>query len=336
MPLRLFFASCCIFLLQSASAQVLTPAEIMQVMDTSSVAYNLMADKHPLKPAPIPHDDLVAHGLLPDRRPEGNPKPSEPSAAAFRLINQAEERFSIKAYTQARNLYLEALRADSNYAPVITHIGQTYEEEGLLDQAITWYKRAIQKNSADYMAHWFLADAMMEQNQKDLALKHILRAHVLNRNNPRILNAMKEIFRVNKIPYSEWTFSPVLELTPKGKKAIDIKADPVWLGYALAKAVWAMEPSVRNGIGSCGPVGQFCLPEEQSALMGLLAMSESKDAKNTPPCAELRALKLALDKKLIDAYIIYEIILPRIPAYAYQCSEELLAETEAYVKVRGR
>ena len=52
---------------------------------------------------------------------------------------------------------------------------------------------------------------------------------------------------------------------------------------------------------------------------------------------EFKALKLALDKQMIDEYIFYEVLLPQYPFVAYQLPEEFVNGIKDYVlQVRGK
>ena len=307
-----------------------TPAEILKVMEDSKLSYEIVALEKPLSPAD--RSKKVNTNEFYQKRTDSAVEVMkfDPSMSARTLADQAESRFSDKNYTQARTFYKEALRADSSYFKLYTYIGQTYEQEGLVSEAMEWYQKAIDKNPIDYMAHWFLADLYIGQKQAAKALKHILLAHVLNRNNPRIEASLKEIFQANKMRYADWSFTPQVELKKKDEQHVEVRANSLWMGYALARAVWQFEPGFKEAQGYSREQA-FVSQEEKEALMSLQLLAAQD--KSMKPSMEVQALKKALDNQLLNEYIFYEIWLPQQPQLAYQLPEEMLESLGNYVKL---
>jgi len=307
-----------------------TPADIMKIIEDSKLMYEIGVLEKPVAPPDRSKKVNLNNVYLLKTENGFEVRQFDPSMAARKLADQAEERFSIKGYTQARTFYKEALRVDSSYYTLYTYIGQTYEEEGLAMEAMEWYQKAIDKNPIDYMAHWFLADRYMEQKQSVKAMKHILRAHILNRNNPRIKASLEEICQANKWRYADWNFTPQIELLKKDEKSISVKSDALWMGYALVKSVWTYEPGFKASQGF-KPEQPFIEQEEKEALISLHLLAEQE--KKSKPIPEVKALKLAVDKQLLNEYIFYEIWLPQYPQLAYQLPEELLESMGKYVQL---
>lgn len=213
----------------------------------------------------------------------------------------------------------------------MTYIGQTYEIEGDFDNAIEWYEKTISLNYIDYMAHWFLADAYKMRGELDLAVDEITIAMILNRNNPRIEKSLSDIYKLKKLKTDDWTFNPQIKIDSTGIDEVSISFSPDWLGYAMVKAVWKYEPGYKESMGVTS--GSFSTIEEKECFISLMTSFDKKRLKKHP---EFKALKLSLDKKMIDEFIFYEIILPEYPFVAYQLTEEFLNEIKDYVKeIRG-
>lgn len=332
----LFFLSlmiCKLSVLHAQNQKLHTPAEIMKIMEDSKLGYEIGTLDKP-KMAPDRSKKVNLHNSYLLKTENGfEIRQFNPSMSARKLADQAEERFSVKNYTQARTFYKEALRADSTYYTLYTYIGQTYEEEGLASEAIEWYEKAIDRNPIDYMAHWFLADLYMEQKQVAKAQQHILRAHLLNRNNPRIIASLEEISQANKWRYAAWNFNPQIELQKKDEQSVSVKSDALWMGYALVKSVWAYEPGFKASQGY-QPEQPLIEQEEKEALISLhLLADQDKKSKPTP---EVKALKLAVEKQMLNEYIFYEIWLPQVPSLAFQLPDEFLDRIGNYVQLVRR
>lgn len=241
-------------------------------------------------------------------------------------FKKAEEYFNTKKLPEARDEYLKVLEIDSTFFKAMTYIGQTYEIENNLEKASEWYQKTIQANYIDYMAHWFLADAYKNTGEKDKALLEITIAHILNRNNPRIIESMNEIFKMNKLNRHDWAFNPQMRLEKYDKDKVRIVSDPTWLGYAMTKSVWQYEPGYRESMGV--KEDEFSFLEEKECFISLLGGLDKKVLKKTP---EFKALNLAVQNDLIDEYIVYEILLPEYPFVAYQFPEEFIENISRYL-----
>jgi tetratricopeptide (TPR) repeat protein len=204
--------------------------------------------------------------------------------------------------------------------------------EGDFIEAKKWYRKAIQKNHLDFMARWFLADAMLDAKDPKGALQEITVAHILNRNNPRILNSFNTIYAANKLKTPTWTFNPQYSIDSIGPKKVKVDFDGDWLGYALVKTVWRYEPGYAESMG--GTRTEISTNQEREALLNLMLPKDKKEIKKMP---ELNALQMAMDKDLINAYIFYEIILPQYPRVASNLEPAFIEEIKEYViQVRGK
>ena len=311
--------------------QIHTPAEIFKLMEKSPVSYELKELKQPV-PVPDRSANLNFNDFY--RVQSGNEIFTyrySVNDTVSSYLKKAEDFFQSRQYSFARDMYMMALKLDSTYYQSITYIGQTYEIEGNLDEAITWYQKAIDKNYIDYMAHWFMADAYKVKGELKTAVDEITIAQILNRNNPRILRSLNEIYQLNKLKTKEWVFNPQMEIDSTGPHNVSIASSPDWLGYAMVKALWAYEPGYRESMGV--KKNTYSTLEEKECFALLINGFSKKKLRKHP---EYKALNLALDKYMINEYIFYEIILPDNPFAAYQLSEEFINSIKDYViQIRG-
>lgn len=312
--------------------EIHTPAEILKIMEKSTISYELSVLENE-----IPQKDRTTilnynHYYRINNESKISTHKYEIKDDVQAYLTKAEKYFHDKKFSFAREMYLEVLKADSTYFMVMTYIGQTYGIEGDFDKAIEWYKKTIDLNYIDYMAHWFLADAYKTKGELDNALDEITIAKILNRNNTRIDLSYKEIYALNKLKTDDWTFNPQIKIDSVGTKKVSVSFHSDWLGYAMVKAVWEHEPGYRKSMGVSE--GTFSTIEEKECFVSLITSFDKKKLKKNP---EFKALQLSLDKKMIDEFIFYEILLPDYPQVAYQLPIDFIIDLKNYViQVRGK
>lgn len=322
----------CFGLLTVLGQKLHTPAEIFKILEKSSLSYEM----NELKKEILPLDRSNNLNNNNYYRKIDNGKiltyKYEIDGNTQKHINKAEKYFHTRKFSLAREMYLKAIKTNSNCYKLMTYIGQTYGIEKDFDKAIEWYKKTIDLNYIDYMAHWFLADAYKIKGELDKAVDEITIALVLNRNNPRIKNSFNEIYKRNKLKTKEWEFTPQMKIDSVGPKKVKIAFNADWLGYALVKAVWKYEPGYKKSMGVSD--GTFSTLEEKECFVSLMTSFDKKKLKKHP---EFKALDIALKKEMIDEFIFYEIILPKYPAVAYQLPKEFINRIKDYVlEVRGK
>jgi len=317
--------------LYSIAQDLHTPSQILSIMENSDISYSLEILKMK-KALPNFSEAINAHDSY--RVIDGDQLStykfkSTPEVA--KLSEEAEAFFQQSNAKEARNTYLKILDLDSTQYGVMTYIGQTFEMEKNLKKAEEWYKKAIKSNYIDYMAHWFLADIYRTKGELNAAADEITVASILNRNNPRIKKAMNDIYKLNKLKIKDWYFNPQYDLDSLEGK-ISVKFGKDWLGYAIVKALWRYEPGYAAQMG--GTPYNFSTFQEKEALIGILAVMNKKTQKKYP---EFKSMQSALDAKMLNEYILYEILLPYHPYAAYQLSEETILGIKDYVlAIRGQ
>ncbi len=316
------------------SQEIHSPAEILKILNNSKVTYEISLLDKKIECKDF-SEKLNYHGLYRVVTDSGlytydivSNKSAEP------LFARAEDFFGSDNFDSALVYYQLSLKADSTLYDVMTYIGQLYEKKKNYHEAIKWYKLAIDKNYIDYMAHWFLADNYLVTNNVKGAVDEIVIARILNRNNPRIKQSMKNIFEKSKRDTTDWCFNPQVELSRKPDGSIVIATDEKWMGYALAKALWTYEPGYRESMGVAE--GEYSTLEDRECLVSLLVGLKNAKVKLKKD-RQLFILKKAIENKHLQTYILYELLLPQHPFVAFQLPEETILNIKDYVlNIRNR
>lgn len=320
----LLFISFSIF---SFAQKLHEPAEILAILEKSKLSYGLSELKEPVSP---PDHTFNLNSADFYRKIEPNSMVTmkvELTDEALKIKEEAEVFFKQKNYTAARNAYEKVLKLHPEYSKLITYIGQTYHAQGDEKKAIEHFKKAINNNFIDYVAHWFLGKSYLHNNQLDKALDEIVTAHILNRNHKLITQDLILVLKELGYEYTPWTFTPQIRLTKQDAEKIKVDFQKEWLGYSLVKAVWAFEPGYSESMGV--KEGERSILEEREALVSLLVGNiDDKSFSKQPMFITLRE---ALDNQQIDAFILYEIFMVDTPFIAYQFPEDLVKQLKEYI-----
>ena len=210
--------------------------------------------------------------------------------------------------------------------------GMAAADADKFEKAIEWYKKTIELNYIDYMAHWFLADAYKKENKLKKALDEITIAMILNRNNPRIKLSFDAIYELNKLKSPDWTFTPQIQIDSTGEDQVKVAYGKDWLGYALVKALWSYEPGYKESMGA--DENSFSIYEELEAFASLMTSFTKKKLKKNP---QFSALQRSIDKEMVNEFIYYEILLPEYPFVANQFPKETIESIKDYIiEIRGK
>jgi tetratricopeptide (TPR) repeat protein len=321
---------CTVYIFQVRAQVVHKPAELMQIMNASKITYTLaelyvdINDKdysNLRNESNIYHEDSDGHMVV---------KRLILTKEAEAEWNAAEKAFKEDSnYKEARKHYKNVFDIQADYYPAKMRIAQTYEKEKDFDKAIIAYKQAISRNYVDYMPHWLLAEVYYKQKDFDGAVNEITVAHILDRNNPQIMEALVEIYIDAKLQYDDWVFTPQFKIF-KGQKDNEIKvlSKPGWNGYAIAKAIWSYEPGYADGQGE-KPNAPSLLQEKECMLSLLKGQDENKPNTNKG----IVNLQIAQDNKMMDSFIYYEEILRKQPSMVYQLPNSVIKKISTYVLV---
>jgi tetratricopeptide (TPR) repeat protein len=317
------------YVLPGNAQAVHKPAELLKIMKDSKVTYvvaELYVDVNPrdysnmyLNGTNIYHEDSDGHMAV----------------KKLVLMKDAEAEWNAgeKSFTQDSNLiqarkhYKNVLDMQSDYYPAKVRIGQTFEKEKDFEKATMAYKQAVSKNFVDYMPHWMLAEAYYKEKNFEDAASEITLAHILDRNNSKIIERLIDMYADAKLNYDDWVFTPQVKLF-KGQKENEIKvlSKEGWGGYAIGKAIWGYEPGYSESQGE--KPGALSLLQEQECLLTLLAGYDETKIKT--PDAGLVNLQKAQENKLLEGFIYYEIFLKQQPAMVYQLPNTVIKKMKNY------
>ena len=324
------------------NAEYHTPADIIKIIDQSDIVYSIeqLNDKDKI---PQPKSELNEHGTFLRKNEDGSfmvttyVLEQESNSRFNSLLAKAEKEFNSRNFSAARTIYQDILKIDPNNSQIMTYVGQTYEEENKSREAIEMYRKAIAANFLDYMAHWFLADMLITQKKFDEAAHEITIAHLLNRNNPRILEGLKYVYKKAGRFYPEWTFTPRCILTSESPTSVSLKTDmaPEWMAYGLCKAVWHYEPSYREAMLRKTRDPQILAEEYECLLMLVTSVMLDENKKPTDPA--IRALVNAAKQKNLQEYAIYEIVLREQPQFIFILHQKsIMALADYLLEIRSR
>ena len=310
------------------SQKIKTNFEILQIMNDSKLAYEINTIDKPIECKDY-SDKLNFHDSYRVSTDSGiYTYKYDVNEKAKPYFGKAEFFFELEELDSALYFYKLAVEQDSSLFNVLTYIGQIYEIKKDYDTAIQYYKMAIEKNYIDFMAHWFLADIYASTNKINDAVDEITIARILNRNNPRIRNAMVDIFNKANRDTLDWYFNPQIELNRISENKLFVGISEKWVGYAMAKALWLFEPGYRESMGVAE--GEYSIIEDKECLIALLVAHENAKIQVTND-TQLSILKEAAENKQLEEYIFYEIVLPQNPFIAYRMPEKLILVIKDYI-----
>ena len=330
--LVLFFLCICGYTLYSQELH--TPAQLIEIMEKSEKMYRIEVTELPFsipnRSGKLNRNDFYVVDSLDTRILHEYDLPED----AVIHLDMAETHFQNNRYADARREYEKVLEIAPEYYKVLTYIAQTYGREQNFDEALNYYKKAIELNRIDYLAHMLIADIYSLKGDYQKAAYHITYAQILNRNNPRINQWLKDIYGKAKLKPLDFTFHPQMKLSSnEDSTEITVEASKLWMLYAICNSIWIFEPGYAESQGK--EQDDFSLLEEKEGIVCLLTSLKSAKKKEKK-LAEFVALQKALDAKMLDEYIIYEIWLPDYPWLSYRFSEKFLDIMVEYVMhVRG-
>lgn len=339
---KIIFLLILIFVFHSAflySQEYHTPEQILLLLTNSNVTYSIeLADSDDLEKSEV-EPKLVQHGLYLVKDQEGhlllnnynNDYALDQDISED--LQKAEKYFFKGYYDDAREMYKEILDEMPHNSQMMTFIGQSYGIEKEYDKAEKWYKKAISANYLDYMAHWFLADIYYIEEKYEKASDEILIAHVLNKNNPRIIDKMNVILKSNNLEYKDWKFEPECSISEESEGKISLKLDknePEWMMYMLCKALWAYEPGYKESMLENTRELSRIVEEKEC----LTAMAMGHQNKNGDEPSKIEALKVymkSLENGNASEYILYEIIMKENPLLPYMIEQKKINDIVKYL-----
>ncbi|MBS1779665.1 MAG: hypothetical protein JST70_10105 [Bacteroidetes bacterium] len=306
-------------------------ADIIHIIDTSKLVYSIGIDTTPISEnCPDYSANTLDHFYYQEvknsSKTVGEYKLSYEAEIVFGL---AESAFMHENYDSALYYYNKVATMQPGFSPAITYAGQVYEKKHNDQAAIAQYKKAIGANYFDYMAHWFLADAYDAIGNNKDAVSEITIASILNRDNPRLKEALQRIYKAAYSVYRDWCFVPQYQLSKMDNGDLSVKFAEPWMSYALVKAVWKYQPGYRESMG--GKLGDYSLTEDREALYAMAAYLYADSSQKWKSCRSLVGLDMAVKKKMFNEYLLYEVILPKYPKIVFAFDRESIDQIKDYV-----
>lgn len=315
-----------------AQAYLNTPLEILTFMEASPTQYEieqLYGDIPKQKKPIIPHGTYIR--VHDDKEYQQTYQAIE-SPQESEWKNKARDILNIEKpnYEKARNLYQKILKKNTQNAQIHTFIGETYYEQQQFQKALKWFQKAIELNPIDHLARWLSAEIYLQQGAIDSALTMITLAHIYNRNHPRLLKRMIEIYeQQQKHYYRNWSFAPKMYIYKDGDKVV-VTADGIWLTYGMYKAVWNYDSDYQY-IKDQQAVSDYMFYQEMEASLGTYMTYnalKNDDKRNYP---SMNALGDSLDEERFEEFVMYEILLVNEPTLAYHTTPAFLERLVEYI-----
>ena len=299
--------------------------EAMEIIKESKTLYSL---KYLDKPIPVPdRSRLINYPVYREKKGDSyDVKAIKATGEAKKLLDKAENYFGSHQYAKARDAYTLALQEDPKLYSAITYIGQTYGIEKNWDKAELWYKKAIEANYVDFLAHWLLADVYKIKGQKEKALDEISIAKVLNRNNPRLEALLKEIYGLNGLNIKNWTFNPQVRMSRDSVTGnVNIVADSIWSYYAFVQAAWFYEPVYK------AKAKKYSMPQAmyRECLMGFLPFIGDKALVDSVDV--LKRLVKVIEADKLDEFVFYDMLLLDYPTASFQLDKKQIEGLKDYL-----
>jgi len=332
---HLFFYSCLLlapFFAQAQGKHLHSPSEMMEIADKSKVSYNVTEATHDYDHRPDTGNVLQAKYRRTASGSGFHIEAYDINIPAVRASRKAENAMRDQRFDSATYYYLDTYAKDSTYTIALTYAAQACARAGKYEDAVLLFKRSISKNYIDFLAHWYLADAYVAMGKNTLAQESIIVAHLFNRNHSGIQADLKRILALNQHQYDDsWYFNPQTEITKVDATHVDVKATEAWIGYAIGQALWTYEPGYKESMSNNEDL-RFNMDMQQELLTAeLVYMGSSKKKQRDAYPQDLKALKVAQDKGLFDAYIYYEVFLPQFPQLAAHFPEDIMDSMREYI-----
>ena len=328
--MKFFYLSVFVLFMMSVSylisqETVNNPMLISQFMEKSPIMYRFTEFKDTILP-PDRTKNLVENKFR--RIKDGDEfftVEYDESIYSDELYKSAQKLFDEKNFSSAGENFKKLFEKYPDFPKALTLQAGCLIAEGKSDDAIDILRDAITDNFIDYEAHVLLSKLYDEMGLLDVALRHILFAHIINRNDVKIHSLKTELFKKKGLNTSAWVFVPQIKYKAS-KSDVEMIIKEQYQGYAMVEALWKFDTDYRKTkLEPDAPINLNRLQESfiaQSVSLRIPWYMETDEGKT---------LKSALDNKMVNEFIYYEIILPEYPYESHKLSEERLNKLANYI-----
>lgn len=311
------------------------PEQILTLLDTSKLHYTIQFDhelpRYDLKsyygqrhaPSPFWYVERDSNALYLRARQE--------PPCAFALDTRALEAFAAHDYDKSLAFYRQSLRCAPSHVKTLTWIGNVFLVMGRLDSATFYLRQAIEANSLDYQAHYFLADAYLRMGEARLARSSILHAMVLSGGNLNVMRSAENVLRATgeEIYHQRLLFDFGLRYTSNEVHLVFRDSSASSLVLAACFAAWEREDAFREFKARDDSVGQIrlrhCLLDQALAARSLVENGRELDEGSA-------YLLDVLDAGLLGPMVLWEVLAGMYPQVVYLVSDAERAELYRYIE----
>ncbi|MBN2494571.1 MAG: tetratricopeptide repeat protein [Deltaproteobacteria bacterium] len=315
-----------------------SPAELMQMLESSDVVYKIMPlDKLDLKP------DQLLDALFPPRfekiefpfvERQGGARRLRPftfDPRAMAALQAAEPLFQKKDYPAAIAGYEKALGFQPDCYLALSHIGDCHLFSGQPGKALGFYERAIAANGFDHRTWYYKGNALNKLGRFAEARQAYIEALARFPRHGNSLDVLQALEKTYGVKVVRDLFAPQAFARREGE-AVAVYFDPggpastAWLAYASAKAVWIGEPAHRKA--RTGAEAEAWSPTQELECLGAL-ISTYADVKASGEGVAVRQLDRLL--RIAKAGYLGEFILWEAASRIYP---DVMQEQSSYERMK--
>jgi tetratricopeptide (TPR) repeat protein len=257
----------------------------------------------------------------------------KPEAIPF--LNKGETAFAAEKYDEAIGYYRKALEASPNDYLALLYLGDSAYRQGFLPDALEMYLRAGAADPADTRSYFFRASVYAATDEVSLAVDAYAEALVRA---PRRATLLKAIgLRAKRLGISEPRdfYKPKAMARQSGDK-IQVCIAPgdgtaPWIAFGLCKAMWLGEASHREAMTGSSK-HHFSNIEEKECLLALLAgYKKMRQAGKTLEDSEIERLDAIVLAGMTDDFIFFELATRLIPQAPLYGTEAMRRRLKAYI-----
>lgn len=320
--LKTFLLACLFFLSAASFAQQLhTPKEVEQYMKKSAIEYKMDSLSVVVDSISLPLVDKGYFFVENELGGQIQKKDFPWNKKAQRFRKKAIKFTAKNKYTKAIKFYKKAVDAQPNHPVLLNELANVFWEIGEMDNAAFWAKKGVELNPIDFEAHARLALSYQQLGKIELAKNHISLAHLYNRNHPKVIRILENIFAENNLVYQDAVFFPKYQVDIKSVTEVSVQAnDAPWKSFAACKALWQTETIYKEEMSRLANTNIASIEQKECLLNALIAYEKMEVGKENFPLLDM--LEKSLRFGLVDDFILYEIELRKDPMMIYLLSEE--------------
>jgi tetratricopeptide (TPR) repeat protein len=325
--------------------EVLQPADYLTILTGSKLTYNIRSEpsQSPVEELKCPRRDERTRVVV--ENGEKKLAARDVKLEALKLILEGEQHYRAERMKEAREKYAAAIATDPRAISAYLYDGDALligsdDPAGALEQ----YRKGIALDPTLPAGHFFASTAYAKLGRLKEARDEVVQALMF-------YPGYESVWKTGTRDPDFWGVRPMVRhpfepptgvIGRKAPNGVDVFTgkDGEWIGYATCKAVWANEPRFANKhMGS----GGWSLEEERACLMNhLLATLNAtgtrlkKERKGGDAIAALPARERHIYEvsraKLLDGYILFEIIGQQCPMAMSLLKDDLQKELEKYIR----